>query len=149
MLIFLMGRFPGSNRKLIIPVETRWYTQYNTVLRLWDSRRIIEDLLESEEGQVILDAMKPCDRDPVLLILRDRDFWVNLKVLRDILAFPSSIIGKMENDSTDISQIYRYFRRTELAFQALDISKLTGCTDLDRTRLMNELLEIVNCMLSL
>ena len=43
--------------------------------------------------------------------VNDRTFWSNCLKLKNLLKMPSQLIGEMESDSSDLSQVYSVFQK--------------------------------------
>jgi hypothetical protein len=96
-------------RTLVLTVPTRWYTHFNSCDNLLKAKYAMTLLCEETD---ILNAISSQDRKEMFKdIVENQDFWSRLKEITKVLAFPTSIIGKFENDNSDLFVVYDYFMR--------------------------------------
>lgn len=103
------AREMSIKRKLVLPVATRWFTQYRTCLNLLDAKFAVQslldegaaDILKQTKGKEAVEQFKEAVDDPT--------FWRRLRRVEILLKFPTDILGVLERDESDISMVYHYF----------------------------------------
>jgi hypothetical protein len=105
-----------------LPVETRWYTQYQCMLRVLRNRTVLEQLAAST-SLMRAHRGEPCETFKATIV--NADFWTELEELVDILQLPSELIGKAENDSSVISDVYGYFQSLQSNPVYKDLPEIT------------------------
>ncbi|XP_047145474.1 uncharacterized protein LOC124818534 [Hydra vulgaris] len=103
---------------LVIPVDTRWYTHYNSLPKLMNAKFTIELLIEDHIMSNIKESEK---KKSFMKIVSDSEFWKKVKNLSTILEFPSNIIGKFKSDNYDLANIYNDFKRLLCHFEKHDL----------------------------
>jgi hypothetical protein len=101
----------SNNRKLILPAPTRWFTQLNACERLIGAKFAVLSFLEQDAKEVLQHTKCQDTVKRFIQTIENGGFWKQLHQLEAALKFPSSLIGVMERDRTDISDIYHYFMR--------------------------------------
>lgn len=103
---------------LILTVPTRWYTHFNFCDTLLKAKYAVT-LLRDEN--TILNAISTRESvSKFKCIIDNSQFWAHLKEIRSVLSFPTSIIGKYENDSSDLSIVYDYFMQLSSHWTKID-----------------------------
>jgi len=109
---------------LIIPVCTRWYSQYNFLKNLYQNKSTIT-LLMSDDSNA-LKKMKKQKLDSIIQILQQIDLWKQVKEVCEILKYPSNLIGKLENDSTTLDEVYSAFSSLKSYYELCNCLNLVG-----------------------
>jgi hypothetical protein len=78
--------------KLTLPVPTRWYSNYNSIKSLLDSKYALFKLLDMYKTQLIEINPKETSKE-VIKIIERKVFWEKLTKLASIIEYPTNIIG--------------------------------------------------------
>jgi hypothetical protein len=81
------------SKGLVLPVETRWYTQFCSVKQLIVCKTAII-VLNDDDVLSLLSTSQRRNVDKFQSIIRDSSFWDDMRSLKTLLEYPSNIIGK-------------------------------------------------------
>ncbi|KAF0710280.1 hypothetical protein AaE_012606, partial [Aphanomyces astaci] len=100
----------SAKRALSTVVQTRWYTQYNCLVRVLENRGVLVQLVVSAVFKDIKGSTSARQKKTEFSrIVEDASFWSNLEALVVLLRPTCSIIGKLESNSCCLSDVYRVF----------------------------------------
>ena len=116
---------------LSLPVPTRWYTQFNCIANLLHNKVVVKNLIDTDELTAIVEHQKTKNKTKFITLIKDDEFWGNLEILKGNLEYPTSLIGKMERNNSDLSAIYDMFQKLISHFEGTEDSELL-CLVLER-----------------
>lgn len=80
-------------QQLVLPVPTRWYSHYNSLKSLLDSKYVLIKLLDLYKYQI--KEINPKDNTKEVIRLIERNsFWDRTSKLVSVIEYPTNIIGK-------------------------------------------------------
>lgn len=88
------------SRKLFMHVKTRWFSLFNFLQALKDSKALLKRLVQ--ENQHELSTIAPRDKSrKIVSLIKNVNFWKQLDKVVHEIEYPSKLIGKLEaNDAT-------------------------------------------------
>jgi hypothetical protein len=116
---------------LKLPVPTRWYTQFNCLDSLLESKAVLRYLYEKKLIPNVPSRQRNKLEEFNDLIMSEA-FWTQMEHLADILKIPTNLIGTFENDSTTVTQVYGGFTRMLRHFEG--ISGMKSIVDIVKYR---------------
>ena len=96
-------------KALELPVETRWYSNHNTIKSVLLNKNCIQSVFNDRAFNTELKDHGVRGLESVIEYVNDSYFWVKLDAM-DILLKPiTKVIGEFESDDTNLSCIYQSF----------------------------------------
>ena len=103
-----MRKTENEGCSLSLPVPTRWYSHFNSLKSLMDSKYVLQKVYDTHGAQMktIGSAEKSTT---VLKLVRSPAFWDKVTIAMTLIEMPTNVIGKLEADDAPLSLVYHYF----------------------------------------
>ena len=92
--------------QLVMPSNTRWYSQYTMLTRLHAAQWVIRSF---EKDECITGMPDKAKREAFLSSITDPGFWGSVETLIKIIEKPSLSIGQLESDKSSLDLVYHTF----------------------------------------
>jgi hypothetical protein len=91
---------------------TRWFSLVQNAKSVLDAKYLLIDIIDNHHEE--LDNIEPKSKpnrkfDAFKRIVKSRAFWQNLSEMKNLIKYPSKIIGKLESEQANLSSVYYYF----------------------------------------
>ena len=94
-----------------ITIKKLRYTQYNSFASLLNSKTAVLILMDDQIFNAMNSTKQKIDIKNFKNIVGESTFWSDLTYLKNLLEYPSNIIGKFERDDSDLSIQFQYFQK--------------------------------------